>query len=318
MDRRDWAGVFPAITTPFAADGSVDHAALASHVVWLVESGCRGIVPLGSLGESNTLAFEEKVEVLRSCREAIAGRVPLVAGVAGLSTQECVTLARAAERVGVDGLMVLPAYVYEGDWRETRAHFSAVIGATPLPCMLYNNPIAYGTDVRPEQVLELARMHPNLHTVKESCGDVRRVTALEEAVGDRLAVFVGLDDMLMESVAMGADGWIAGLVNAFPEESVRLFELARAGRTEEARALYDWFLPLLRLDTVPKFVQLIKLVQAEMGRGNERVRAPRLALEGEEREATLRMLRERLATRPAIAREDARESAEAGAAPAAS
>jgi 4-hydroxy-tetrahydrodipicolinate synthase len=300
MDRRDWAGVFPAITTPLAADGSVDHPALAAHVGWLLESGCRGIVPLGSLGESNTLSFEEKVEVLGTCREAIGGRVPLVAGVAGLSTRECVALARAAERVGVDGLMVLPPYVYEGDWRETRAHFSAVIGATPLACMLYNNPIAYGTDVRPEQVLELARTHPNLHTVKESCGDVRRVTALKETVGDRLAIFVGLDDMLMESVAMGADGWIAGLVNAFPEESVRLFELARDGRGEEARALYEWFLPLLRLDTVPKFVQLIKLVQAEMGRGSERVRAPRLELEGEEREAALRMLRERLATRPRI------------------
>jgi 4-hydroxy-tetrahydrodipicolinate synthase len=315
MDRRDWAGVFPAITTPFAADGSVDHRALAAHVDWLLESGCRGIVPLGSLGESNTLAFEEKVEVLRSCREAIGGRVPLVAGMAGLSTQECVALARAAERVGVDGLMVLPVYVYEGDWRETRAHFSAVIGATPLACMLYNNPIAYGTDVRPEQVLELARMHPNLHTVKESCGDVRRVTALKAMVGDRLAIFVGLDDMLMESVAMGADGWIAGLVNAFPEESVRLFELAREGRSEEARALYDWFLPLLRLDTVPKFVQLIKLVQAEMGRGSERVRAPRLELQGEEREATLRMLRERLATRPRIASGAAPAAVDTGIAP---
>jgi 4-hydroxy-tetrahydrodipicolinate synthase len=181
--------------------------------------------------------------------------------------------------------------------------------------MLYNNPIAYGTDVRPEQVLELARMHPNLHTVKESCGDVRRVTALKAMVGDRLAIFVGLDDMLMESVAMGADGWIAGLVNAFPEESVRLFELAREGRSEEARALYDWFLPLLRLDTVPKFVQLIKLVQAEMGRGSERVRAPRLELQGEEREAALRMLRERLATRPRIASGAAPAAVDTGSAP---
>ena len=192
--------------------------------------------------------------------------MPVVAGIAGLSTAECVALARRAAAVGCDGLMVLPAYVYRGDWRETEAHFSAVIEATSLSCMLYNNPIAYGTDVTAEQLAELAR-HDNLHAVKESSGDVRRVTAVLERLGERLNVFAGLDDMIVESVAMGASGWIAGLVNALPAESVRCsISRALAGR-DEARTLYDWFLPLLRLDTLPKFVQLIKLAQVEVGKG---------------------------------------------------
>jgi 4-hydroxy-tetrahydrodipicolinate synthase len=195
--------------------------------------------------------------------------------------------------------MVLPPYVYRGDWRESEAHFSAVIEATPLSCMLYNNPIAYGTDVTAEQMSELAR-HDNLHAVKESSGDVRRVTAVLERLGDRLNVFAGLDDMIVESVAMGASGWIAGLVNALPDESVRLFDLAKRGERSATRALYDWFLPLLRLDTLPKFVQLIKLVQVEVGRGSARVRPPRLELVGEEYERTIALIRERLATRPRI------------------
>ena len=193
--------------------------------------------------------------------------------------------------------MVLPVYVYRGDWRETEAHFSAVIEATPLSCMLYNNPIAYGTDVTADQLAELAR-HDNLHAVKESSGDVRRVTAVLERLGARLNVFAGLDDMIVESVAMGASGWIAGLVNALPAESVQVFELAKAGRWEEARALYDWFLPLLRLDTLPKFVQLIKLVQVEMGQGSPRVRPPRLELVGQEHADAMALIRVRLATGP--------------------
>jgi 4-hydroxy-tetrahydrodipicolinate synthase len=194
--------------------------------------------------------------------------------------------------------MVLPAYVYKGDWRETKAHYSAVIGATPLSCMLYNNPIAYGVDVIPDQLAELAERHANLHAVKESSGDVRRVTAVGARLGDRLAIFAGMDDMILESVPMGAVGWIAGLVNAFPEESVRVFELARDKRMEEARELYEWFLPLLRLDTVPKFVQLIKLVQQEAGRGSARVRPPRLELEGEELQQTLKLIRSSITARP--------------------
>lgn len=297
MEQQQWAGVYSAITTPFAADLSVDHATLAAHVAWQVESGCAGVVALGSLGESATLTFAEKVQILETCRRALGARVPVVAGIAGLSTAECVALAREAERVGCDGLMALPAYVHVGDWRETKAHYAAVIGATSLSCMLYNNPIAYRTDVSAEQLVELAAEHPNLHAVKESSGDVRRVTAVREALADRLTVFAGLDDMIVEAVAMGASGWIAGLVNALPAESVQLFELAAAGQFDDAMALYHWFLPLLRLDTMPKFVQLIKLVQAEVGRGTTVVRPPRLALEGEELRAVLSVIRRQLAAR---------------------
>lgn len=302
MQQRDWFGVFPAITTPFRPDLSIDHEALTDHVQWLIESGCVGIVALGSLGESQTLTSAEKVEILDTCRRALPKSVPLVAGIAGLSTTECVDLARRSVDAGCDGLMALPAYVYRGDWRETKAHYSAVIGATPVTCMLYNNPIAYGTDVTPDQLAELAERHANLHAVKESSGDVRRVTALRERMGDRVAIFAGMDDMILESVPMGAVGWIAGLVNAFPEESVRLFELAREGRFEEARTLYEWFLPLLRLDTVPKFVQLIKLVQAEVGHGSAAVRPPRLELDGAEEASVRKLVREHLKRRPKLAK----------------
>jgi 4-hydroxy-tetrahydrodipicolinate synthase len=299
MRQQDWAGVFPAITTPFHDDLSIDHARLAKHVVWLADNGCRGIVALGSLGESATLTSDEKISILDTCKRALAGRVPLVAGIAGLSTVECVALARRAAQAGCDGLMVLPPYVYKGDWRESKAHFEAVIRATPLSCMLYNNPIAYGTDVTPVQMRELAR-HANLHAVKESSGDVRRVTAVREVNGDRLVIFAGMDDMILESIPMGASGWVAGLVNALPAESVAVFELGRDGKLDEARAIYEWFLPLLRLDTVPKFVQLIKLVQTEVGQGNAVVRPPRLELEGAELTEVRALIREHLASRPTL------------------
>jgi len=295
MQQQDWAGVFPAITTPFRPDGEIDEPFLAEHAAWLVASGCVGVVALGSLGEAATLRPDEKIRVLRICRDAL-GRTPLVAGVSGLSTDECVALARAAEQAGCAGLMVLPPYVYRGEWPETEAHFSAVLSATGLSCMLYNNPIAYGTDLSARDVAALAARHANVHAVKESSGDVRRVTALRAELGDRLQLFAGLDDMIVEAAAMGADGWVAGLVNALPVESVRLLALARAGRTDPAsadaaRRLYEWFLPLLRFDTVPRFVQLIKLVQAEVGKGSERVRPPRLPLADAERAAALAVVR---------------------------
>jgi len=297
MQKQDWAGVFPAITTPFLPDLSVDHSFLGEHAQWMIGQGCKGIVALGSLGEAATLQFEEKVQILETLRRALGKNVPLIAGIAGLSTAECVALARRAQAVGCDGLMALPPYVYRGDWRETEAHYSAVISATPLSCMLYNNPIAYGTDVSAGQMAILARFE-NLHAVKESSGDVRRVTAIGERLGDRLAIFSGMDDMILESVPLGARGWIAGLVNALPLESVQVFEWARDGNWIEARRLYEWFLPLLRLDTVPKFVQLIKLVQQEVGKGNARVRPPRLELEGAELQQTRDLIRERLASKP--------------------
>lgn len=293
----DWRGVFPAITTPFADDGTLDAAALATHVRWMIDAGCRAVVPLGSLGEANTLTAAEKHAVLEGC-VAAAGDVPVVAGIAAFSTAEAVALARTAEAAGCRGLMVLPPYVYRGDARETLAHYDAAIAATPLDCMLYNNPIAYGTDVTPPEIALLAARHANLVAVKESSADIRRVTALRAALGERIAVFVGVDDLIVEGIDAGATGWIAGLVNAFPHESVELFALAADGDRAAALRLYAWFAPLLQLDTVPKFVQLIKLVQAEVGRGSERVRAPRLALQRAERDAVLALVRARLADRP--------------------
>ena len=290
----NWQGVIPAITTPFREDLSVDHDFLAKHASWMAEAGCTGIVALGSLGEGATLDLDEKIAILKTCVHAL--HVPVVAAISALSTDAAVHLAKNAQQAGCSGLMVLPPYVYSTDWREMKAHVAAIIRATDLSCMLYNNPIAYGTDFLPEQVAELAGEHENLHAVKESSSDVRRVTAIRLLLAERLAILVGLDDLIVEGIALGATGWIAGLVNALPRESVALFE--RALRGDDVSDLYRWFLPLLRLDTVPKFVQLIKLVQQEAGMGSERVRPPRLALAGDERDAAMGVIRAALAARP--------------------
>jgi 4-hydroxy-tetrahydrodipicolinate synthase len=315
-EKMTWAGVMPAITTPFRGDPSpdpspdsstdqaVDQAFLARHAEWLVENGVAGIVPLGSLGEGNTLTGDEKRAIVKTCVGMVGKRVPIVPGIAALATAEAVALAKDCEQLGCRGLMVLPPYVYKGSWRETRAHFDAVITATDLPCMLYNNPVAYGTDVVPEQVWELARDHDNLHAVKDSSGDVKRITAMRALAGDRLALFCGFDDVVLESVQAGAVGWIAGLVNALPVESVKLFELCELarqgapGKHDEAFALYRWFLPLLRMDTVPDFVQRIKLVQQAVGMGTEAVRPPRLPLVLAERKECLAVIREVLENNP--------------------
>ncbi len=298
MDQKDWAGVFPAITTPFQADLFVDYETFATQARWLVECGCNGIVALGSLGEAPALTREEKVELLKQARRSLDGKAPVIAGISAFSTAEAVWLAKEAHRAGVDGLMVLPPLVYRGDWSETRAHLGAIFQATPLSAMLYNNPVAYGTDILPEQTIELRAQHQNFHAVKESSGDIRRITSLKHLAGDSLEIFVGMDDVVVESVAAGATGWIAGLVNAFPEESVHLFKLAQSGPSSELDALYAWFLPLLRLDTVPKFVQLIKQVQEECGGPSARVRPPRLELVGAEREDVAALTRKSLANRP--------------------
>lgn len=288
------------MTTAFKPDGSVDHAFIARHARWLVDNGCTGVVALGSLGESATLGFEEKAAILKTLVAALKGRAPVVAGIAALSTAEAVALARAAAEAGCSGLMVLPPYVYTSDWREMKAHVQAVIRATGLSCMLYNNPPAYKTDFLPAQIAELAAEHANLHAVKESSADVRRVTALKAICGERLQLLVGVDDLIVEGVRAGASGWIAGLVNAFPKESVALYEYARRGEIQKAAELYEWFLPLLRMDTVNKFVQLIKLVQQETGMGREHVRAPRCVLEGAERRAALQTLKAALKHRPKL------------------
>ncbi|WP_295815456.1 dihydrodipicolinate synthase family protein [uncultured Deinococcus sp.] len=283
-------GVFPAITTPFNADGSVDHGFLREHARWMMDAGNAGMIPLGSLGEGNTLDFHEKTAILETLVDAL-GTAPVIPGIASLSTHGAVQLAQAARDIGCRGLMVLPPYVYTSDWREMKAHVATVLAATELPVILYNNPIAYRTDFLAPQVAELSAEHPNLRGVKESSGDSRRVTALRAALPDTVDILVGLDDMALEGVAAGATGWVAGLVNAYPAESVRLFELARAGEWAQAQELYRWFLPLLRLDTVNKFVQLIKFVQEEVGHGNARVRAPRLELTADEQAMVRELLR---------------------------
>lgn len=291
MKPMKWAGVIPAITTPFNEDMTVDHAFLAKHCQWLVDNGCTGVVALGSLGEGATLTFEEKRAVLKTCVAAIGDRAFVVSGVSALSTDEAVEIAKLAHEVGCDGLMVLPPYVYVGDWREMKAHVASVLAATPLSSMLYNNPIAYKVDFLPHQVAELMLECGTLHAIKESSADVRRIAELRRLLGDSLHILCGVDDLIVEAVLAGAEGWIAGLVNAFPRESVDLYNYAKSGNVAKAFALYLWFLPLLRLDVVPKFVQLIKWVQQEVGMGSERVRAPRLTLVGAEREAVAEVLR---------------------------
>jgi len=293
----NWTGVLPAMTTPFDESMKVDQGFLAQHAAWLLGNGCSGLVMLGSLGEGATLEHEEKLAILRTAVR-VAGDRPVVAAISSLSTQGAVRLAMEAEQAGCSGLMVLPPYVYTSDWREMKEHVAAVIGATGLSCMLYNNPVAYKTDFLPGQIAELAAEHANLAAVKESSADVRRVAAIREVLGERLQICVGVDDVLVEGVQAGAVGWVAGLVNAFPAESVRLFELARDG--EETFDLYRWFLPLLRMDTVPKFVQLIKWVQEQVGVGSARVRGPRLELSGAELEEAKAVFARAMGSRRAV------------------
>jgi len=294
----NWNGVMPAVTTCFEENLEVDHRFMAEHCRWLLDNGCTGIVLLGSLGEGATLSFDEKVEIVRNCVEAVKGRAPVVATISALSTSEAVSLAKASAQAGCDGLMALPPYVYQGEWREMKAHVGAIFRATPLGCMLYNNPVAYGTDFLPEQIQDLAEECENFESVKESSTDVRRVAAIRALTGERLEVFVGVDDAILEGVGVGASGWIAGLANALPRESVELFNHAIACDHKKAFELYRWFLPLLRFDTVSQFVQLIKLVQAKVGMGNPRVRPPRLELAGRALDQVNRTIQEALSSRP--------------------
>lgn len=296
----NWHGVIPAITTPFDDRLRVDHALLTDHARWLVDAGCVGVVPFGSLGEGATLAHDEKLAVLESLVGVLEGRAPVISAVSALSTAEAVRIARDAAAAGASGFMVLPPYVYASDWREMKAHVAAILAATPLPAMLYNNPLAYTTDFRPPQVLELAQEHPNLEAIKESSADLRRVAWLRSIMPESFAILMGVDDLALEAFQVGAVGWIAGLVNALPHESVRLFELGRDGRVAEAFELYRWFLPLLRLDIGTKFVQMIKLTQEHAGWGSARVRPPRLELVGAERDAVMRVITEGFASRPVL------------------
>jgi 1-pyrroline-4-hydroxy-2-carboxylate deaminase len=294
-----WRGVMPAMTTCFDENLRVDDAFMTKHAQWMIDSGCTGLIMLGSLGEAATLTSGEKIAILRNMVASVGANAPVVAAISALSTSEAVSLAKNAADAGCSALMILPPYVYEGDWREMKTYVGRVLRATSLSCMLYNNPVSYGTDFIPEQIAELAQEYENLDAVKESSTDVRRVTTLR-ALSERLQVFVGVDDAIVEGIYAGAVGWVAGLVNAFPMESVTLFNYASTGKKAEAFALYQWFLPLLRMDTVPKFIQLIKFVQQEVGMGNARVRGPRLELAGNELEAARNQVQQAVRARPQL------------------
>jgi 4-hydroxy-tetrahydrodipicolinate synthase len=276
-----FSGVMPAITTPFTEELEIDEQALGRQVRLMIDHGCSGIVPCGALGEGTNLSNRERYQIISTC-VAFAEGTPVIPGIAAANTADAVIQARTAEQLGASGLMILPPYLYSSDWREMSAHVSAVIAATKLPCLLYNNPLVYRTDFTPLQIAELAARHPNLVAVKESSTDVRRITAILSTPGNRLAVGVGIDDLVVEGIAAGASFWIAGLANALPAESVALFTFAFQGNHAEVQRLLQWYLPLLRFDTSVKSVQLIKLVQERCGFATARVRPPRLPLSGAE------------------------------------
>ncbi|HYC78990.1 MAG TPA: dihydrodipicolinate synthase family protein [Planctomycetota bacterium] len=300
MKDLSWSGVMPGITTPFTADGKADLDFLGCHAATLVDAGSSAIIGVGLRGEGATLRFDEKVMILRRLVESVGRRVPVIAAVSALSTGAAVELARAAASIGCRGLLVTPPYFHRGPWEEVEGHLDAVLSATPLPCMLHQHPAVYGVELPPDAIATLAARHANLGAVCDAGGDARRLTAVRMLCGDHLACVVGADDFVLEGAALGARGWSSGLVNALPRECVVLFDLARRGDAPRALELCRWLLPLLRLDGQPQSVQRLKLVQSEVGLGTERVRAPRLPLEGEAREETLRTVRERLAVRPAV------------------
>ena len=297
MSKPYWSGVFPAITTQLKRDQSLDLAATATHADVLIESGVTGIVFLGSLGENQALSPEEKRTVIEAMVEIVNGRVPVLSGVAESSTAAACTYVRDLERLGADGFMLMPPMLYKGDPRETMTHFRRTAAATGLPMMLYNNPISYATDSTQEMFARLADVK-NFVALKESTGNTRRITDLHNLVGDRYALFTGVDDLVLESAVLGIDGWVAGSGIAFPRENQYFWELTRAGKWEQAREIYRWFTPLLHLDTHTKFVQYIKLAVQETGLGTEWVRSPRLPLTGLERKQILEIIHAGIAKRP--------------------
>ncbi len=293
----NWSGVFPALTTQFNESGALDVEAIARACSWQIESGVDGLIVLGSLGENSSLGLEEKVQVVSLAVAASGGKVPVLAGVAEATTAGGCAFARQVAGLGADGLMVLPPTQYNADRRETLEHLRSIARASELPIMIYNNPVAYRADVTPEMFAELAN-EPRFVALKESSENPRRITDILNRVGNRYRIFVGIDDLVFESVLLGAVGWVAGLVCAFPKESVALFKLCREGRLDEARLLYRWFMPLLHLDASPKFVQNIKLAESLTGHGTGYVRPPRLPLIGEERETVQNIVKAALRTRP--------------------
>lgn len=297
--KTNWKGVLPAACTQFHADQTLDLPTTMDHLEAMVDSGVHGMVMLGTVGENCSLTDDEKLQVLRASVERIGGKVPVISGVAEYTTALACRFAQDAEQAGVDGLMVLPAMVYKSDERETLEHFKQVAAATSLPIMLYNNPVCYGVDIKPETFAKLADID-NIVAIKESSNDPRRITDLRNAAGDRFTLFCGVDDLFLESHVLGAEGWISGLVNAFPAENALIWDLCEAGDYKEAQRLYQWYTPLLHLDTLPKLVQYIKLASQECGYGSEMCRAPRLNLEGEERAWALKIIRDAIKTRPTL------------------
>jgi 4-hydroxy-tetrahydrodipicolinate synthase len=291
-----WAGVFPAVTTKFRPDGSLDRQAQEAHLEFLLRAGVHGLVMLGSLGENGTLSGEEKLQVLESAVRTAAGKVPVLAGVAETTTAGACRFAEKAAHVGADGFMALPPMLYQSDPRETVAHIRAVASATDKPIMIYNNPVAYRVDITPEMFAELAD-EPACIALKESSDNPRRITDIVNLTGDRYRIFVGVDDLALESLLLGAVGWVAGLVCAFPAECLALYRLVSEGKLPEARAIYRWFMPLLHLDASVRFVHYIKLAEQIAGVGTEYMRPPRLPLEGEERRRVEKIIRDAMATR---------------------
>jgi 4-hydroxy-tetrahydrodipicolinate synthase len=293
----NWSGVFPAATTQFDPSLNVDLPATQAVQAALIRDGVHGVVVLGTVGENNSLSADEKRSVLKAAVEISARKVPVIAGVAELTTANAVAYARDAERLGADGLLVLPAMVYVPTAAELEQHFRAVAQATSLPIMLYNNPPAYRVNIELSTLQRLAQQ-PNIVAVKESAPDSRRFTDIFNAFGDRFVLFAGLDDVVFEGICLGARGWVSGLTNAFPKESLELYEALKAGDLEKARRIYRWFMPLLHLDAEHDLVQSIKLAEQIMGRGSERVRPPRLVLSGDRRAAVTAMVNKAAATRP--------------------
>jgi dihydrodipicolinate synthase/N-acetylneuraminate lyase len=294
-----WQGVFPAATTQMRRNGDVDLDATASHLEVLIDSGVGGLVMCGSLGENQSLDPEEKRAVVEMAVGVARGRVPVLSGVAETSTRAASRYVQDCRRLGADGFMVMSAMVYRGDDREIVAHFRSVAGATDAPLMIYNNPVSYGNDVTPKLFARLAEVD-TIVALKESSGDTRRITDLRNEVGDRFAIFTGVDDLVLESAALGIDGWVAGIGLAFPYENQYLWDLTRRGNWEKARAVYRWYTPLLHLDVSAKLVQNIKLAEQENGLGSEWVRAPRVPLAGAERARVLEVIRRGIAERPKL------------------
>ncbi|KKB07084.1 dihydrodipicolinate synthase [Devosia geojensis] len=301
MQKSDFRGILPAITTKMTADQQVDLAAVRADVAFQIDGGVDGIIACGSLGEASTLSAAEKLSIAKAAIEEAAGRVPVILTIAEDSTAAGAALAAEAEKIGVEGLMVLPAMRYLADDREVITHYRTVAAASGLPIIVYNNPIAYGIDISVEMLREMAD-EPKFVAVKESTGDTRRINETLNALGDRYQLLTGVDDLALESLILGCVGWIAGLVVAFPRETVTIYKLVQQGRIPEALEIYRWFLPLLHLDIGPKFVQKIKLAE-HIARGTSPVvRQPRLELVGEEEKAVRAIVEAGLKARPDLSR----------------